>query len=145
PTYGQASDSMDEVKADESSATPAAEQAESTHHDSADAAADTPVTDQGVPGKTTTFAEPAPLAVKTETAPATDTAESVATTGKTTTFVEPEASEGASKPAATKEDEPGRDAETQTDAATNSEVNSEANVQGDAATSGDAAAASSVP
>ncbi len=74
------------------------------------ATTDTPAADTAAPGKTTTFAEPAPLADKP---PATSTPEQAGAAGKTTTFAASDSSGSQPEPAQPQETKADQAADTQ--------------------------------
>lgn len=77
------------------------------------ATTDTPAADTAAPGKTTTFAEPAPLADKSDTPPAASTPELAGAAGKTTTFAASDSSGSQPEPAQPQETKADQAADTQ--------------------------------
>jgi len=85
------------------------------------ATTDSATTDSAVPGKTTTFADAAPIANQPDAASAAPTPEPAGAAGKTTTFAESDPSDGQTQPAQPQEANAGQAGHTQTDAATSSD------------------------
>jgi outer membrane protein OmpA-like peptidoglycan-associated protein len=77
------------------------------------ATTDSAATDNAAPGKTTTFAEPAPIADKPDSQPAAATPEPSGAAGKTTTFAGSDSSSSQSAPAQPQEEKADQPADTQ--------------------------------